>query len=156
MKNFWKNAVILIFFLADIEFYGNFLIIDDFLFDACLKDIGELFEKIAMYWLNQVDKSEFLNLLNHLQLNHILKYLPLKISNYSLFNILICEFPEVFKKHFNILEQLNDFSFLTPETAVILFEDRNHLNSPFSLNVLVSTARLTTLIALLELWDFEL
>lgn len=142
--------------MAEVGFYGNFLFINEVLLDACLENISEFFEKIALHWLNQMNKSELLNILNNPQFKHILKYLPLNICNQSLFSILICEFPEVFKNHFNILAQINDFSFLISKTAVILFEDRNHLNTPFSLKVLVSTVRLDTLIALLELWEYEL
>ena len=69
---------------------------------------------------------------------------------------LIVEYPKVMKNHFLIFSKLKNFSFLTPEIAKILFENRNHLLTPFSLKSLIQTINLDVLISLLELWDYEL
>ena len=151
-------------FLAENEF--NFYIYDHSMKEnlkLCLiksirmqKNFAKTLKNIIIYWIDKEDKAEVYNTLNHIQFRQLINSYDLNTLGTDFLIHLICCYPQIFKKHLHLLKDLKCFSFLMPEIALILFEDRNHLVSPFSFKNLVRTVDLEVLIALLDLWDYEL
>ena len=104
----------------------------------------------------ELEMTKFTNALNHVYCHQSIELCGFSGLGKEFTTLLVKEQPQIMKKHLKIVSSLDDFSFLTPEIALELFQDRNSIFTPFSLRVLVKSVNLEVLLALLELWEFEL
>lgn len=122
-----------------------------------LKSLLQRFEKKEVAPSESQDvKIKVSVTLNHFHCIHALKNVGFKELGAELVTKLVINFPEIMKRHLDLIGELEDFSFLTVELGEQLFEVRNDYLRPFALKNLVESVSLPVLKKLLEMWNFDL
>jgi hypothetical protein len=120
------------------------------------KRIQKLMKSLRLSFKETRDRTKLKATLIHFHCIHALKSVNMEENDSNLIINLVKEFPEVMALHLDIVGNLEDFSFLTPELAKKLFKNRNEYFRPLALNSLIETVSKDVLIELIKMWNFDL